>query len=604
MPMKRHAILLMLTLVTILAACGGPAAETTPMPALTIAARMTEASAATAAAPDYSPGGEMWVLSLRDNGHAHLFAFDPQWRSLVRLTDGPYDDIEPALSPDRTRLAFASRRDGSWDLYLLDLQSGLTAQVTNTPAYDGAPSWSPDGLWLAYETYLDDNLEIAVISADDRSQPPIRLTADPAADHSPAWAPQGRQVAFVSTRSGDSEIWLANLDQAAERYTNLSQSPETLEMYPVWSSDGRYLAWGSTAGNAGLAGIYVWDSSLPEKFARRVADGDRAAWNATGDQLAVHLAGPNDDFIAIYTLNGDISLPLVTLPGLLYGLAGPANLPETLPAAFQKAAAAVPTALWRPIVTPAVEGPIGRAAIVPLQDVTAPVPRLHDDVNEAFEALRQRAIQEIGWDVMSNLENAYVPLTTALDPGLGQDWLYTGRAFALNSVALTAGWFVVMREDFGPQTYWRLYIRTQMQDGSQGMPLRSMPWDLNARYELNPASYEQGGRFGSAPPGYWVDFTALARDYGWERQPALSNWRTYYRGTRATQFAMTGGLDWYSAMLDIYPPEALITPTPIAPPTRTPTPTVTPSPTQAPTRTPLPTRTPTPALPSTPISTP
>jgi len=590
--------LLFTLLVILLAACGALPGAVTPLPALTIAAQMTAESAATTAGLGELVGSEPWLLSMNDNGYAHLFAFDPASHTFLRITDGPQDDIMPAVSPDGSRLAFASRRNNQWDLYLLDLNNGALSQLTNTPTYDGAPSWSPDGLWLAYETYLDDNLEIAVISTTDRSQPPIRLTADPAADHSPAWAPQGRQIAFVSNRSGDSEIWLANLDQAEQRYTNLSNSPKSAETCPKWSPDGHYLVWGSTAGESGWSGIYLWDANQPEIIAHRLTEGNQATWNYSSNRLMIHVNAPNEDFISLYTPTGELSLPPVRLPGALYNLGGQVRLPATLPESLAKAAQAVPTPLWRPAATPAIEGSAGRAAIVPLNDVMAPTARLHDAVDEAFVALRQQAIRLIGWDPMSSLENAYVPLTTPLDPGLGEDWSYTGRSFTLNSAALTAGWFVTVRQDFGSQTYWRLYVRTQMQDGSQGIPLHDPPWDLNARYELDVASYEQGGKYRPIPAGYWVDFTDLARAYGWERLPALPNWRTYYRGARATQFVMTGGLDWYTAMLQIYPPEALMTPTQIAPPTRTPTPTITPSPTPSPTRTPLPTRTPTTAPPA------
>ncbi len=593
--------LLLGLLAVILGACGLGSTPSTPLAALTIAARFTEESAATASALQSISGNNILVLSLNDNSYLHLFAYDVNSRRLLRLTNGPQDDISPALSPDRKALAFASRRDDRWDLYLLDMEKGELTQVTDTAVYDGAPSWSPDGLWLAYETYLDENLEIAVLSVGDVTQPPIRLTADPAADHSPAWAPQGRQVAFVSNRSGDSEIWLADLDQTGQRYTNVSKRPESAETHPAWSGDGRYLTWGSTAGSAGLGGVYLWDTSRPDIPARRVADGDWAAWNADDSQLAVRLLGPNEDFLSIYALNGDLVLPPVSLPGALHGIAWRAHLPNPLPSSFTQAASASPTGLWTAAVTPELTGPAGRSAVVPIDDVTVPAARLHDDVDEAFVALRRRAVSDVGWDVMANLQNAFVPLTDALDPGLGDDWLYTGRAFALNSLAVTAGWVVVVREDFGPQTYWRLYVRTQMQDGSQGIPLHDPPWDLNARYDLDPHSYEQGGKYGSVPPGYWVDFTDLARAYGWERQAALSNWRTFFHGTRVTEFTMTGGLDWYSAMLQLYPPEVLVTPTEIAPPTRTPSPTVTPTLTPAPTRTPLPTRTPTfvPPTPST-----
>ncbi len=91
-----------------------------------------------------------------------------------------------------------------------------------------------------------------------------------------------------------------------------------------------------------------------------------------------------------------------------------------------------------------------------------------------------------------------------------------------------------------------------------------------------------------------MDFTALARAYGWERLPALPNWRVYYGGTRFTEFVLTGDLDWYSAMLEIYPPEALVTPTPRLPPTLTPTRTPVPTLTRGPSPTPTITSTPTP----------
>ena len=152
-----------------------------------------------------------------------------------------------------------------------------------------------------------------------------------------------------------------------------------------------------------------------------------------------------------------------------------------------------------------------------------------------------------------------------------------------------------MREDYGSKTYWHIYLRTRFQDGTQGEPLHDLPWDFNARYSGDPRSYEQGGALAKAiPPGYWLDFTQLAADYGWQRLPALSTWHSAYSSARFTEFALTGGLDWYSAMLEIYPPQALYTSTPVLPPTMTPTATRWPTRTPTPTRTPWPSRTPTP----------
>jgi TolB protein len=225
-------------------------------------------------------------------------------------------------------------------------------------------------------------------------------------------------------------------------------------------------------------------------------------------------------------------------------------------------------------VTPLADIPAGRQHLIPLADVQAPFPQLHDLVDEAFQALRDHVASRAGWDFMASLENAYVPLTVPLAPGMGQDWLYTGRAFAFNPLLINAGWVAVIPEPYGGETYWRVYLRARYQDGSQGMPLHELPWDFNARYSGDPRLYDRGGNLaGEVPAGYWVDFTALAQAYSWERLPALTNWRSAYPAARFNEFVQSNGLDWRTAIQELYPPEALVTPTALIPPTLTATPT-------------------------------
>jgi TolB protein len=577
-------------LAAILAGCSGtltPSTESTEVVSLP-----TAVPSETVTPIPRTEAHDIVLLSLEENGYAHLFLYIPQQLPLTRLTYGNWDDTNPALSPDGTQVAFASNRDGAWDLYILNLESGEITRVTNSPEYESAPSWSPDNQWLACEIYQDGNLGIAIVSLVDEEQEPILVTDETASDHSPAWAPDGRHIAFVSNRGGDSDIWLADLDRTgAERYTNLSRTTFSAESHPVWARDGRKLAWAATAQNIGFSGIYVWDAIQPERPASWIGDGDWPAWNAAGDRLAAVIHGPNQEYLTSYTLEGELVLQPIPLPGVVRGLLWPNMiLPDPLPDSYALAVEQTPLPAWSVAVTQLEEGPSQRYPINPLTDVQAPYPQLHDLVDESFVALRQRVIEEAGWDVLASLSNAFVPLTTSLDPGMGEDWLYTGRAFALNPLMSNAGWMVAVRQDYGTQTYWRLYLRTLLQDGSQGEPLHDPPWDLAARYELDPFAYEQGGKYAPVPSGYWLDFTALARQYGWQRIPSLPNWRTYYSGARFTEFALTGGLDWYSAMLEIYPSDVLVTPTHVSPPSATPTNT------PVPTRTPIPTRTPRPTV--------
>lgn len=557
--------------------------------------------------PEPATGAEEAAfLSIEENGYAHLFLFQPGGLPLMRITSGDWNDIAPALDPDRARLAFASDRGGSWDLYVMELRSGSITQVTDSPGYDSAPSWSPDGQWLAFETYDNENLDVAVVNVESGEVVP--LTQHPASDHSPAWAPDGRHVAFISTRGGDSDAWLANLDLAGEdRFQNLSNTPLASENYPLWNRDGSQLLWASISQTVGFSGLYIWNAAEPERTAYWVGDGVIGAWNESANQILAAVNAPNQTFLTSYDLEGNLSLASLPLNGRVRGITwGNADLPAALPDSFNQAAVLTPPALWAPVVTPGAEVPNQRWYVVPLDNVQAPYPQLHDLVDESFNALRQRVTQDTGWDALASLENAFVPLTTSLEPGFDEDWLYTGRAFAINSLMANAGWMVTLREDIGAQTYWRVYIRCSVQDGSMGEPIHNAPWNLNARYDLDPRTYEQGGEYAPVPAGYWVDVTALANAYGWERLPALPTWRTYYKGARFSTFTLTNGLTWYNAMQELYPVDALVTPTKVLAPTFTPTHTPTFTPTIRPTRTPRITFTPslTPSITLTPTLTP
>jgi TolB protein len=401
---------------------------------------------------------------------------------------------------------------------------------------------------------------------------PIPLSDHPAADFSPAWSPGGRQIAFISDRSGEREVWLADLDKVGtDRFTNLSQSPASHEAHPAWSPDGKRLAWASESD--GAQNLVVWDQETERKY---LGSGSWPAWSPAGDALFTMLSDPNQAYLTAYNYpNPILAFPPLAISGEINGLTwGEAGLPGALPAPLAAAARSTPAPLWQAALAPPEDVPGDRQRLIELEGVQAPYPQLHDLVDEAFLALRERTGMETGWDFLSVLENAFVPLTAPLPPGMGEDWLYTGRGIAFNPAPLNAGWIAITAEQFGSETYWRVYLRARLQDGSQGVPLFDRPWDFAARYNGDPIYYEKGGALASEiPSGYWIDFTALAADFNWQRLPALSTWRSAYPAARFNEFIQIEGQDWRTAMLELYPAEALVSPTVVPPPTLTPTPT-------------------------------
>jgi len=132
------------------------------------------------------------------------------------------------------------------------------------------------------------------------------------------------------------------------------------------------------------------------------------------------------------------------------------------------------------------------------------------------------------------------------------NWLYTGRAIAINLEPMDAGYLQVSREEIDGLTYWRVWLKCKDQSGICGEPIQESVWDFNARFNENPTGFQNGGQSAPAPAGYWIDFTSYALKYGWERFPADASWRSYFPATNVQLFALKDGFTWQQAMLQSY----------------------------------------------------
>jgi dipeptidyl aminopeptidase/acylaminoacyl peptidase len=145
----------------------------------------------------------------------HLFLVDVSSGETTQLTDGTFDELQPAWSPDASRIAFISKRgedtDASvnWDVYAMDAQPGAAPQaLTTSPGTDGdpqedwgsrAPAFSADGKHITY---------VAAGKPED------------------LWYSL-MQVSSVPASGGDATLPTAKLDR------------NTLD--PQWSTDGKWI---------------------------------------------------------------------------------------------------------------------------------------------------------------------------------------------------------------------------------------------------------------------------------------------------------------------------------------------------------------------------
>jgi hypothetical protein len=164
-----------------------------------------------------------------------------QIRSAVRDTLQPvladsFDNIQPAVSPDRTRIAYSSNRGGSYDLYLMDADGSNPRRLSTDPGSEGDPVWTADARIVYTAAPKGGPPQIYALRPDGK--PAQAITSEPGANHSPAVSPDGRMLAFVSTRDGNQEIYLMPIDGGAARRVT---SSDLRESHPRFLPNGDLL---------------------------------------------------------------------------------------------------------------------------------------------------------------------------------------------------------------------------------------------------------------------------------------------------------------------------------------------------------------------------
>lgn len=151
----------------------------------------------------------------------HIWVCDAETGEAEQITDGDYDDLYPAWSPDGEKIAFVSNRSDDPDEkpYELDLwwvspEGGELHRIETPPGYKGGLAWSPDGDQIAY------------VGHESREDP---------------WVPYHDRL-WVASLEGDARCLTESLDLTVGNAT-LSDTREAAAGYspPLWSGDGKTL---------------------------------------------------------------------------------------------------------------------------------------------------------------------------------------------------------------------------------------------------------------------------------------------------------------------------------------------------------------------------
>ena len=146
--------------------------------------------------------------------------------------------LSPRISPDNSRIAFASLGSEGWSIrmFSLDLNRMVSFRAGAAGGSNQSPAWSADGSKIAFSSARSGHPEIW---AADVGGGNLRQITSFGSDVSPCWNPRtGGQLAFVSGRTGEPQIYIMDKDGAnVQRMTDGGYA-----ISPSWAPNGGLLA--------------------------------------------------------------------------------------------------------------------------------------------------------------------------------------------------------------------------------------------------------------------------------------------------------------------------------------------------------------------------
>ena len=240
--------------------------------------------------PRWSPDGRWIAFQRGDTVRFDVFVVPAAGGEPRQLTHDNNMMNGFAWLPDSTGIVYSSSRGGTMPylpalgLWQVTLRDGSVRRVTSGEASYVSPDISRSGAMLVSRIKLQTDIWRFPVDGTpaENVRGGVRLTRQTGQVLTPTSGPGDKEVAFLSDSGGHANLWVVNTEDGGLRQITYERDPNVAVGVPVWSPDGRAIAFVSSRGNEGWT-FGVWLVDPDGSNLRNVANpGLGPAWSPDG----------------------------------------------------------------------------------------------------------------------------------------------------------------------------------------------------------------------------------------------------------------------------------------------------------------------------------